>query len=109
MLITIHLFIAYIENFDHNVNIIGINWGELSSYGDLPHYFIAANNAIKVGQHTGKLFADMLLKSLGVNTQLVHTIGHSLGAHVVGHFGRAIKELGGQGQIARVTCIKPLL
>jgi len=97
---------AYIENFDHNVNIIGIDWGELSSSSGIPHYFIAANNAIKVGQHTGKLFADMLLKSLGVNTQLVHAIGHSLGAHVVGHFGRTI-QTEGYDKIIRMTALDP--
>ena len=101
-LFIIHLFAAYIENFDHNVNIIGIDWGELSSSSGIPHYFIAANNAIKVGQHTGKLFADMFLKSLGVNTQLVHAIGHSLGAHAVGHFGRTI-QAEGYDKIIRMT------
>jgi hypothetical protein len=33
----------------------------------------------------------------------IHAIGHSLGGHLVGHFGRAIERSVGQGKIARVT------
>ena len=44
----------------------------------------------------------MFLKSLGVNTQLVHAVGHSLGAHVVGHFGRTI-QTEGYDKIIRMT------
>ncbi len=34
----------------------------------------------------------------------IHAIGHSLGGHLVGHFGRAVESTVGQGKIARVTC-----
>ena len=40
---------------------------------------------------------------MGVNPGDIHCIGHSLGAHIVGHVGRNIKEFGMQGKIARVT------
>ena len=86
------IFSAYIENFDHDVNIIGVDWSELSAHNGLPNYFIAASNSIKVGEHTGHLFAKMLIESLGVNANSIHAIGHSLGAHLVGHFGRAIQS-----------------
>ena len=33
----------------------------------------------------------------------IHAIGHSLGAHLVGHFGRNIESIFGKGKIARVT------
>merc|ERR1712038_242171 len=97
---------AYIENFDHDVNIIGIDWGELASHNGLPHYFIAANNAIKVGEHTGHLFAKMLIESLGVQANSIHAIGHSLGAHVVGHFGRTIIA-DAKEKIIRITALDP--
>ena len=44
----------------------------------------------------------MFLKNLGVNPNLVHAIGHSLGAHVVGHFGRTIQSEGYE-KIIRMT------
>ena len=84
-------FLAYIDNFDHDVNIIGIDWGKLSSHNGIPHYFIAANNAIKVGKHAGHVLSKMLIEGLGVRAKNIHAIGHSLGAHVVGHFGRTIQ------------------
>ena len=47
-----------------------------------------------------------VMNGLGQTPDQIHAIGHSLGGHVVGHFGRSVNELGGQGQIARVTCKK---
>ena len=93
---------AYIENFSHDVNIIGIDWGKLASNNGLPHYFIAANNAIKVGKHTGDVFAKLFVEGLGVHAKDFHAIGHSLGAHVVGHFGRTIKSAMNE-KILRIT------
>ena len=34
----------------------------------------------------------MLIESLGVKANSLHAIGHSLGAHLVGHFGRTIQS-----------------
>ena len=42
--------------------------------------------------------------SLGQTPHQIHAIGYSLGGHLVGHFGRTIKEKGGKGPIKRVTC-----
>ena len=47
------------------------------------------------------------MKSLGVQPQLVHAIGHSLGAHVVGHFGRTI-QIEGYEKIIRMTGMRLL-
>ena len=86
----------------HDVNVIGIDWGKLSSHNGLPHYFIAANNAIKVGEYAGQLLSKMLIQGLGAKPQSFHAIGHSLGAHVVGHFGRTIQSEN-EAKIFRVT------
>ena len=85
------------------MNIIGVDWGKLSSHNNLPHYFIAANNAIKVGKHAGSLLTKMLVQDLGVNPKNIHAIGHSLGAHVVGHFGRTIQSELNEIKISRIT------
>ena len=69
------------------------------------NYFTAAKNAVNVGQHAGQVIGvDLLLNGLGQKPEQIHAIGHSLGGHLVGHFGRVIKEQGGQGPIARVSC-----
>ena len=73
----------------HDVNVIGIDWGKLMSHnGIIPNYFVAANNAIKVGEYAGQFLSKMLIQGLGAKPKSFHAIGHSLGAHVVGHFGR---------------------
>ena len=38
----------------------------------------------------------------------IHAIGHSLGAHLVGHLGRNIESSFGKGKIGRVTGINKL-
>ena len=88
----------------HDVNVIGIDWGKLafSRTGIIPNYFFAANNAIKVGEYAGQLLSKMLIQGLGAKPQSFHAIGHSLGAHVVGHFGRTIQSEN-EAKIFRVT------
>jgi len=97
---------AYIDNFDHDVNIIGIDWGKLASANGIPQYFIAANNAIKVGEQAGHVLSKMLIEGLGVQSSSIHAIGHSLGAHVVGHFGRTIQANVNE-KILRITALDP--
>ena len=101
-------FPAYIESGDHDVNIIGIDWGLLSSHNGFPHYLISSQNAIKVGKHTGELFAKMLIESLGVNPKSIHAIGHSLGSHVMGHFGRTLESEVNE-KIIRITGMRSKL
>ena len=45
----------------------------------------------------------MLVKDMGVDPETIHCIGHSLGAHIVGHIGRNIELFGLKGKISRVT------
>ena len=97
------LFIsAFFENEDLNVNIIAVDYQKLATWDN---YFIAAKNAVRVGQHAGQVIGiDLLLNGLGQTPGQIHAIGHSLGGHLVGHFARTIKENGGQGPISRVSC-----
>lgn len=99
---------AYIESWVHDVNVIGIDWGKLaySRNGIIPNYFFAANNAIKVGEYAGQLLSKMLIQGLGAKPKSFHAIGHSLGAHVVGHFGRTIQSEN-EAKIFRVTALDP--
>ena len=80
-------------------NIIAIDWSALATWDN---YFTAAKNAVTVGKHAGQVIGiDLLINGLGQTPDQIHAIGHSLGAHLVGHFARAIKE--SKGQISRVT------
>ena len=47
---------------------------------------------MRVGKHTGEVFKNLLIEGLGVQEEDIHAVGHSLGAHVVGHFGRTIES-----------------
>ena len=83
-------------------NIIAVDWYPLATWDN---YFKAAQNAVKVGQHAGQVIGiDLLLNGLGQTPDQIHAIGHSLGGQLVGHFGRKIKENGGQGLISRISC-----
>ena len=74
----------------------------MSSHNGLPHYFIAATNSIRVGVHSGQVFEKLLIEGLGAHAQDMHAIGHSLGAHLVGHLGRTIKSDMNE-QLGRIT------
>ena len=70
-----------------------------------PNYATAAWNSVRVGQYAGQVLGiDLLLNGLGQNPDQIHAIGHSLGGQLVGHFGRKIKDNGGQGAIGRISC-----
>ena len=49
------------------------------------------------------MLGTVLVKDMGVNPETIHCIGHSLGAHIVGHIGRNIELFGLKGKISRVT------
>ena len=64
-------------------------------------------NSNRVGAHVGSnLVAKILIGQLGQNPDQIHAIGHSLGAHLVGHLGRAVQQEG-YGPISRVTPLDP--
>ncbi|KAJ8968060.1 hypothetical protein NQ314_002499 [Rhamnusium bicolor] len=57
-----------------------------------------------VGKHYAK-FLNYLVEDMDVDPKDIHLIGHSLGAHVSGFAGRALKK----GKIARITGLDPAL
>ena len=52
------------------------------------------------------LTVKILFEELGQNPAQISASGHSLGAHLVGHLGRAVQNAG-YGKIARVTGLDP--
>lgn len=86
-------------------NIIAVHWYPLATWDN---FFKAAANSVAVGQHSGQVIGvDLLLNAFGQKPDQIHAIGHSLGGHLVGHFGRTINEKGGQGLISRVSSLDP--
>ena len=70
-----------------------------------PNYFSAAKHTETVGKFIGKkLVIDILINTLDQNPKKIHTIGHSLGAHISGHIGREVKKRN-NAKIGRVTGI----
>ena len=69
-----------------------------------PYYYSAAKNTEKVGNFVGEqLLARILIHELKQDPKLIHAIGHSLGAHVSGHIGRAVQTSIVASTIGRVT------
>ena len=82
------------------MNVIGIDWGGLA-YDFL--YFSSAAYSMAVGEYTGEKIAfEMLINQLGQMPSQIEAVGHSLGAHLVGHLGRTIFDKSGE-KISRVT------
>lgn len=93
--------LGYFSHPELNYNVIALDWQPLSTWDN---YFIAASNAVNIGKHAGEVIGvDLLMKGLGQSPHQIHAIGHSLGGHLVGHFGRSVKEIGQAGMISRVT------
>ena len=88
------------------VNVISVDWEKLAHWSN---YLAAAYNTEKVGRRVGEVLGKLLIIDLGVRPQDIHAIGHSLGAHVVGHIGRTMEEVGNKGKIYRVTGIPFLI
>ena len=83
-------------------NVIAVDYHPLATWDN---YLQAALNAVRVGDHAGQVIGvDLLLNGLGQTPNQIHAIGHSLGGQLVGHFGRKIKDVGGQGPISRISC-----
>ena len=56
-----------------------------------------------VGKYSGEKIAfEMLINQLGQMPSQIEAVGHSLGAHLVGHLGRTIFDRSGE-KISRVT------
>jgi len=95
---------AYFTHKNQGYNVIAINWERLATWDN---YFGAASNALKVGKHSAQVLGHLLIEQIGQDPSLIHAIGHSLGGHLVGHFGRNIESIFGKGKIARVTALDP--
>ena len=93
-------FSEYLKAGDYNV--VAVDWSKLSSWDNYPQ---AANNAVIVGEHVGKMLSDLIRKT-GLNPKNIHIVGHSLGSHVSAHIGREIQKLG-LGKIGRITALDP--
>ena len=82
------------------MNVIGIDWDQLAW---ITNYLSAAYYSNEVGKYTAEhIIVDKLIGTLGQKHSLIEAVGHSLGAHLVGHLGRKTYELTGQ-KLARVT------
>jgi pimeloyl-ACP methyl ester carboxylesterase len=95
---------AYFTHPSPSYNVIGIDYAPLATWDN---YFMAAENAIRVGDYSGEHLGNLLINQLGQRPDQIHAIGHSLGGHLVGHFGRSVESAVGQGKIARVTALDP--
>ena len=97
--IKLHIIPGYHSHPAMAYNVIAVHWQPLSTWDN---YFTAAKNSVKVGQYAGQVLGlDLLINGLGQKPEQIHAIGHSLGAHLVGHFARTIQFKA--RSIARVT------
>ena len=95
---------AYNNDPEEHYNVIGIEWYRLAN---IYNYIEAATNTNRVGAHVGSnLVSKIFMDELGQTSDQIHAIGHSLGAHLVGHIGRAV-QAEGKDPIKRVTALDP--
>ncbi|KAG0409748.1 hypothetical protein HPB47_013131, partial [Ixodes persulcatus] len=87
-------------------NVIIVDW---SRGAKTLNYVFAAGNSALVGRQLS-LLTQRLLKVYGLNASRVHCIGHSLGGHAAGFFGRHFKEKTGLliGRISALDVAEPL-
>lgn len=74
--------------------MISVNWAAGSITAE---YYIVNGRVPEVGEEVSKLLL-FLQKATGLTPDLVHIIGHSLGAHVAGYTGKKLN-----GTVARIT------
>lgn len=84
---------AYLAKKD--INIITVDWSLSASWKmyPLPAYFTG-----QVGAIIARLIDELIYKDY-ITKEYVHIIGHSLGSHVAGATGAAVKT----GPVARIT------
>ncbi|XP_047508860.1 vitellogenin-3-like isoform X1 [Pieris napi] len=92
---------------DNPINFILLEW-EKEAASDTVGYIIqysttGIHNAKKIGCLLGD--ALMELSEHGLDLDKVHLIGHSLGAHLVGHAGKRTQQKG--TQLPRITGLDP--
>ncbi|XP_025417426.1 pancreatic triacylglycerol lipase-like isoform X2 [Sipha flava] len=84
-----------------DVNVVFVDW-EKGAAG--PAYALAAANTQLIGRQLAILIADMV--ALSSDPQHIHLIGFSLGAHVAGFAGKALKAIENVS-IGRITGLDP--
>jgi len=92
----------YLQHMSGPLNVILVNWQALAV---APWYETAARNTRIVGTVTGRLI-DFLIREGYTRLDLIHAIGHSLGAHAAAF---SSNNAGGNGRFARLTGIDPAL
>ncbi|XP_002413330.5 pancreatic lipase-related protein 2 [Ixodes scapularis] len=91
---------------EEDCNVIIVDW---SRGAKTLNYVFAAGNSALVGRQLS-LLTQRLLKAYGLNASRVHCIGHSLGGHAAGFFGRHFKEKTSMliGRISALDVAEPL-
>ncbi|KAI8774315.1 Pancreatic lipase- protein 2 [Biomphalaria glabrata] len=79
-----------------DVNVVVVDWGDGAGFP----YTRAVANARLVAAQTSRLL-NSIFQLTGANSDRVHLIGHSLGAHVAGYVGASIPG------ISRITGLDP--
>jgi len=85
-----------------DMNVILTDWNLLASVLNYP---LAAMHAVTAGQRAGQVLGHLLVDQLGQDPKKIHLIGHSLGAHFVGHLGRELAI--NRTSIGRITGLDP--
>lgn len=88
----IYIFVAYLRA--ENVNIIAVDWYPLSQL----FYLLARSAVSPIGYYTAS-FVDFLVLDVGVTSNSIHVVGHSLGAHIAGVVGENVTF----GNLSRIT------
>ncbi|CAL7934488.1 unnamed protein product [Xylocopa violacea] len=89
----------YLKYNDYNV--IMVDWQPLAAS---TFYLGPMRNTERVGR-TAAEFIDFLVAETGIETENIHFLGHSLGAHVAGNVGSSITS----GRLGRITGLDPAL
>ncbi|XP_076629273.1 pancreatic triacylglycerol lipase [Colletes latitarsis] len=87
-------------NFN-DYNVIMVDWQPLAAS---TFYLGPMRNTERVGKTTAE-FIDFLVAETGLNTENIHFLGHSLGAHVAGNTGSSMTS----GRLGRITGLDPAL
>ena len=95
------MLLAYFLAKNNSYNVICIDWRPLAKF----QYFASAEYAIQIGQAIGNnLIKDILIDDLDQDPNLIHVIGHSMGAHLAGQIGKEVKDL---QKLGRITGLDP--
>jgi len=84
-----------LENIDGQILLV--DWSQAADTG--LNYVLAQSRVKPVGRLIAKFIKFMKIKPSNV-----HCIGHSLGAHLCGHFGKAVAK---EAKLKRITALDP--